>query len=157
MTRRSSTGFTLLEVLVASVIMAVAVTGLLANLRTSLGNAARLSDHDRASILARRQMDVLLADPNLPKGIAVEGAWPPEATGGMPAGWRAVASPFEVYVPSGPLAPGQRFVERIELDVWWGPPERRRSVTIESFRMAISKEADAAAAQAAATLLRTTP
>jgi type II secretion system protein I len=37
-------GFTLLEVLVATVIMATAVIALLSNLSTSLNNAARLTD-----------------------------------------------------------------------------------------------------------------
>jgi general secretion pathway protein I len=140
-------GFTLLEVLVASTLMAIAVTGVLANLRTSLSNSARLSDHDRAAMLARRQMDTLVATRTLPKGMPLAGVWPPEATGGMPAGWQAVVSPFEYNAPAGaPLTPGSRFVERIALEVWWGPPGRRRSVQLETFRSAVATPADAQAA-----------
>ena len=46
-------GFTLLEVLVATVIMAIAVSGLLANLSTSLRTGARLTDYDRAAQAGR--------------------------------------------------------------------------------------------------------
>lgn len=146
--KRIRGGFTLLEVLVAATIMAVAVTGLLANLRTSISNTARLSDHDRAAMLARRQMDTLVAARNLPKGMPFGGVWPAEANGGVPSGWQARVTPFEFNAPPGaPLGPGQRFIERIELQVWWGPEGRRRSVAIETFRTALATPADAQAAQ----------
>ena len=58
-------GYTLLEVLVATSIMAIAVVGLLSNLSTSLSNAARLTDYDRASVLAKRTMDNLMLEPDL--------------------------------------------------------------------------------------------
>lgn len=141
---------TLLEVLMAAAIMAVAVTGVLTNLRTSLSNAARLSEHDRAAMLARRQMDTLVASRTLPKAMPFAGLWPPEATGGMPAGWRAVVTPFEINGPPGtPLAPGARFVERIELQVWWGAEGKRRTIMLETFRSAVATPADAQAAQTA--------
>lgn len=148
--RQGARGMTLLEVLIAAAIMAVAVTGVLTNLRTSLSNAARLSEHDRAAMLARRQMDTLVASRTLPKATPMTGIWPPEATGGMPAGWRAVVTPFEVNGPPGtPLSPGARFVERIELQVWWGAESKRRSILLETFRTAIATAADAQAAQVA--------
>jgi len=50
-------GFTLLEVLVATVIMGIAVAGLIAGLSQSVRNAARLSDYDRAAMLARTKMN----------------------------------------------------------------------------------------------------
>ena len=52
-------GFTLLEVMVATTIMAIAVVGLLSSLSASLRNAARLTDNDRSALLARRKMDEL--------------------------------------------------------------------------------------------------
>ena len=55
-------GFTLLEVLVATTIMAIAVSGLLASLSTSLRVASRLTDYDRATLLAREKMDELLVN-----------------------------------------------------------------------------------------------
>jgi general secretion pathway protein I len=50
-------GFTLLEVLVATTLMAIAITGLLGALRVSLTNASRLTETDRAAALARRPLD----------------------------------------------------------------------------------------------------
>ena len=64
---RKPQGFTLLEVLVATAIMAIAVTGLLTSLSTSLRNAARVTSVDRATLLARQKMDELLSEPKLPK------------------------------------------------------------------------------------------
>ena len=54
-------GFTLLEVMVATTIMGIAVVTLLSALSTSVRNATRLTDYDRAVLLARAKMDALLA------------------------------------------------------------------------------------------------
>src|SRR5437899_1817949 len=64
---RSRLGFTLLEVMVATTIMGIAVVTLLSALSTSVRNATRLTDYDRAVLLGRAQMDSLLADPALPQ------------------------------------------------------------------------------------------
>jgi general secretion pathway protein I len=124
-------GFTLLEVLVATVIMAIAVTGLLSSLSTSLRNAARLSDADRSAMLAKQKMDELLLETRLPRGLAFEGTWDPVFTGGQPAGWRALVTPFEFAPGSGP---GAEALERVQLEVWFGPQERRRRFALEGFR-----------------------
>jgi general secretion pathway protein I len=142
-------GFTLLEVIVATLLMAVAVTGVLGALRVTLANAARLTDNDRLALLARRKLDELLATRDLPKGMPFEGLFAPEFAGGQPAGWTAVLAPFELS--SMPPAPGQRMLERIELSVWCGPPERRRTLRLEAFRTALMLPADVAAFGAQAT------
>jgi general secretion pathway protein I len=141
-------GFTLLEVIVATLLMAVAVTGLLGALRATLANAGRLTGNDRLALLARRKMDDLLATRDLPKGIPFQGRFAPEFAGGQPAGWFAVVAPFEVS--SVPPAPGQRMVERIELTVWSGEEPRRRTLRVETFRTAIMqpRDVEAFAAQA---------
>ena len=59
---RSERGFTLLEVLVATTILAVAIIGLVSMLSNTVRNAGRLTDHDRATVLAKRRMDELLID-----------------------------------------------------------------------------------------------
>ena len=108
MTRRS--GFTLLEMMVATVIMAVAVVGLLSGITGSLRNAARLTDYDRAVQLARLQMNELLVDQRLPRDAVVNGEFDPAQSGGLNAGWRARLSNFEN--PPSP-APGQIMIERV--------------------------------------------
>jgi general secretion pathway protein I len=133
-------GFTLLEVLVATVIMGVAVVGLLSNLSTSLQNAARLTDYDRAAMLAKRTMDELLLQPRLPKFTVIERSWDPAAVG-VTGGWRARVTPFEMPPGAGP---GTRILERIELEVWWMSGAQRRTVTLDGYRSAMLQPEDAA-------------
>jgi general secretion pathway protein I len=124
-------GFTLLEVLVATAIMAIAVAGLLSALSTSMRNASRLTDYDRAALLARRQMDELLLQRPLPHNIVLEGPLDPSAAGGLHGGWKARVTPFEMPPGAGP---GTRILERLELQIWWQAGGRTRNFTIEAFR-----------------------
>lgn len=140
-------GFTLLEVLVATALMGIAVAGLLSALSTSLANAARVAEHDRAAALARRKMDELLAEKRLPMFMPLEGQFEPEAAGGGPAGWRAVVSPFE-GAPAG-AAQGTTVIQRIALEVWWTRGKQRQSVQVDAYRMADLLPAEAAQAAAA--------
>ena len=135
-------GFTLLEVLVATLIMAIAVAGLMSAISTSLRNGARLTDHDRAALLARQKMDELLLATGLEKGVPFEGTWAPEVTGGIPMGWRARLTPFEI--PKG-AAGGAPFLERVELEIWWRNGSQRRSFTLEGFHRSLLTKADLAA------------
>jgi len=137
-------GFTLLEVLVATVVMAIAVAGLMSAISSSLRNAARLTDHDRAALLARQKMDELLIADGLQKIVPFQGAWGPEATSGTEMGWVARLTPFEV---SRGLAPGDPFLERIELEIWWMNGSQRRAFTLEGFRRDVLTRADMAAAR----------
>lgn len=130
---RSRRGFTLLEMLVATVILGLAVVGLLSNLSTSLRNASRLSDYEKVALLARRTMNELLLDRNLPKDQILEGVYSAEAAG-LQGGWRARLTNFES--PVAP-APGVPVVERLELEVWWMSGDRRRTLALEGFRRAM--------------------
>ncbi len=124
-------GFTLLEVLVATTIMGIAVVGLLSGISSSMRNAARLTEHDRAALLARAKMDELLVERTLPRLAPFGGNFDPALTGGMEAGWRARVSKFEA--PLG-APPGTPVLDRIELEIWWSAGEQRRSYTLEAFR-----------------------
>ena len=142
MKKKNQRGFTLLEVLVATLIMAIAVAGLMGAISTSIRNAARLTDHDRAVQLGRQKMDELLIATVLEKGVPFEGTWGPEVTGGRDMGWIARLTPFEV--PKGrPI--GQPFVERVELEIWWMSGAQRRSFRLEGYHRAILSKADLAA------------
>lgn len=118
-------GLTLLEVLVASVLMAIAVAGLLTSLTTSLRNAARLNDRDRAVMLARSKMDELIAQRRLPVGTVIEGPFDNRT------GWRAQVTPLE---PPPALSPGTPVLERVQLEVWWMQGEQRRTLTLDGYR-----------------------
>ena len=134
-------GFTLLEVMVATLIMAIAVAGLMSAISTSLRNAARLTDHDRAVLLGHQKMDELLLATGLEKGVPFDGTWGPEATGGGDMGWRARLTPFELPKGGGV---GRPFIERVELQVWWMNGAQRRSFTLESYHRALLTKADLA-------------
>ena len=126
-TLRSSavTGFTLLEMIVATALMSIAVVGLLSLLSGTLSNAARIQEYDRAAMLARTKMNELLLLSPLPLDRPFGGQW--DAT----TGWTARAEVFE----RPPNAfPGAFQLVRINLEIWWMAGGRRKSVTLEGFR-----------------------
>jgi len=128
----SRAGFTLLEVLVATVIMGVAVTALIIGLSQSVKNATRLADYDRAVMLARTKMSDLLLDVNLPFDGDLEGGFAREQSGGVPSGWKAALKPFDIPPNAGP---GTDVLQEVALEVWWEPPTGgRRTMRLESYR-----------------------
>jgi general secretion pathway protein I len=132
-------GFTLLEVLVATLIMGIAVAGALSGLAGASRNAARLTDYDRATLLAKSKMDELLADHTIHRKLPIEGTFDPALVGGATAGWHAVVTPFETAPDA---APGKWVVDRIELEIWWMSGPQRRSMTLEAFRRSLLKAGD---------------
>jgi general secretion pathway protein I len=132
-------GFTLLEMIVATTIMGIAVVGLLTGISGSTRNAARLREYNRAVQLARLRMNELLLDQRLPRNIVVSGPFDPSQTGGIEAGWQARLSSFEM----APLpAPGQMAMDRIELEVWWTSGTVRRTFALESYRPRVLRPQD---------------
>ena len=136
---RVQRGFTLLEVLVAAVIMGIAVAGLLSGLSASTRNAARLSQYDRATLLARQKMDELLVASELRRGQPMQGSFDPALTGGSPIGWDAVIQPFETAPGAGP---GQWVVDRVQLQIWWMDGETKRAFSLEGFRRGVLQVGD---------------
>jgi general secretion pathway protein I len=124
-TRSTESGFTLLEVIVATAIMAIAVIGLLSLISGSLANAARVREYDRAAMLARHQMGELLVSEPLPLGADLDGNFD------NASGWKARAEPFELPARPGP---GQPMLARIQLEIWWVSEGRRKSVEFEGYR-----------------------
>ncbi len=132
-------GFTLLELIVATAIMGIAVVGLLAGLSGAARNAARLRESDRAVQLAQMRMNELLLDENLPRGAELEGEFDRVLTGGAESGWRARVTVFEM--PPAP-SPGQRALDRVELEVWWKSGEERRTFSLDAYRQRPLKPED---------------
>jgi general secretion pathway protein I len=132
-------GFTLIEVLVATAIMSIAVAGVLGGLSTASRNAARLTQLDRASLLAREKMDEILVDPSIPRKLPLQGIFDWSVAGGTTAGWRAQVLPFEVAPGAGP---GQWVLDRVELEVWWMDGSTRRTFNLEAFRRGILRPGD---------------
>lgn len=114
--------------MVATLIMAIAVVGLLSNISTSLNTASRLADHDQAALLARRQMEQLLAMP-LVSGRPYAGQFPRLNQGDLEAGWTAVVQPFEAS-----LTDNGAVLDRIVLEVWWVRNGQRRTMQVETLR-----------------------
>jgi general secretion pathway protein I len=124
-------GFTLLEVLVATLIMGIAISGILSGLAGAARNTSRLTDHDRATLLAKQKMDELLADRNAPRNQDLAGDFDALTVGGEHAGWHARVTPFEALPGTGPGAIG---VDRVELEIWWMDGAVRRTFALEAFR-----------------------
>ena len=118
--------------MVATVIMGIAVAGLIAGLSQSVKNASRLADYDRAAMLARTKMNDLVLDVTLPFDGTVEGKFEPDQSGGVPSGWRASLRPFDLPPKAGP---GTEILQRIALELWWEPAQgTRRSIQLETYR-----------------------
>lgn len=132
-------GFTLLEMLVASTIMAVAIVGLLAGIGGATRNAARLRDYDRAAQLARSRMNELLADDTLAPGGSWNGAFDRDLTGGLDIEWRARLTTVEM--PPSPQT-GQPCLQRIELEIGWMAGSQNRTFTLDAYRTHILRTGD---------------
>ncbi len=134
-------GFTLLEVLVATLIMGLAVVALLSSISTSLHNAARVTEYDRVALVARAQMDALLLNRRLPWYTVTSGGFDPALMGRRESGWRARVTPFEMPLSHGI---GASVLERIELEIWWMNGLERRTFTLDAFRRKILRPDDMA-------------
>ena len=135
---RQQRGFTLLEMIVATVIMSIAVVGMLSGLAGATRNAALLRDYDRMTQLARLRMNDLIVDPGFRTGSSTSGTFDPAVTGGLDAGWSARCTLFEQSgIPHAPT-PGELILDHVLLDVWWMSGSARRTFTLETVRSRVA-------------------
>lgn len=134
-------GFTLLEMIVATVILSVAIVGLLSGVSGAMRNAARLTAYDRAVQLARLRMNDLLVDRLLPRDRMIGGTFDPQQTGGVEIQWQARLANFEM--PPSP-APGEVALDRLVLEVSWMSGPGRRTFTLDALRQRILTPQDIA-------------
>ena len=127
MRSNSQKGFTLLEVLVATIILAVAVSALLANLSTSTSNLFKTNDIDRLTYLSKRKMDELITVQFVGGGL--EGVLEQDAKNNATAGFSAQILPVTGIGNNT----GER-VDRVLLQTWIVSGSRRRTMLLESFR-----------------------
>jgi general secretion pathway protein I len=123
---RGASGFSLIELIVATAIMGMAVVGLITLISVALRQAAEVRQYDRAAMLARTQMNQLLVLDPLPLGRDLAGAFDGNS------GWQARAEPFEWAIPGRET--GDVLV-RIPLRVWWEKDGQRRDVQLEGYRL----------------------
>jgi hypothetical protein len=115
-------------------IMGVAVAGILDALAASSRNVVRLTQADRAVILARTKMDQLLVNDALPRKADLGGAFTAAEAGALTAGWSARVTPIE----SAPEATDYNWViDRITLEIWWMDGATRHSFSLEGYRRSI--------------------
>ena len=131
--RRRERGFTLLELLVATAILGIAVAALLGGLSASMNNASRAFDYDRAALASKQKMEELLAMPNLPRFQEVSGELAPGIA------WRARMTPFDL--PLG-IGPGAQVVDRVELLATWRNGSNVREIRLEGYRRGMLRDAD---------------
>jgi len=121
-------GFTLLEVLVATTIMAIAVVTLLGGIGTSMRNASRLTGYDQAVMRAHSKMDELITNHRIPTNSDFEEAFDESS------GWRAHFAPFETIAGA---PPGTPMLERIQLEIWWTEGGQRHTFPLDGYRRTI--------------------
>jgi len=134
-------GYTLLEVLVATAVFGIFAVAMMSALSTSTQNAARVTGRDRATLLAGQKMDELLIAKTVPLNVPFESQWDPSLTGAIPCGWRALITTFE----AGETTAGASDLQRVQLEVWWGPENDRHTFQLTGYRRGTLSEAEAAA------------
>ena len=122
---KTSRGFTLLETLVAVAVLGTAVAAVMSGISGSLRNVGRAEDYQRAVLLARAQMNELLALPSWKNGQSWRGDWNQDYR------WSARAE----EIPGRPAAAGDRVLMRLLLVGAWKTPRGRKTLEFETVRM----------------------
>lgn len=131
--KRGQRGFTLLELLVATAILGIAVAALLGGLSASMNNASRAFTYDAAALAARQKMEELLVEPALPRFQTLSGELAPGVI------WRARMAPFDM--PPVRMT-GTPVLDRVELEAVWTSGRQTREIRLEGYRRGLLRDAD---------------
>jgi general secretion pathway protein I len=128
MTRTSSRGFSLLEVIVAILLLAVAFAALMRVAGGSIGLTRRAIAHDQAAMWARSLLDSRFAltppRPGITQGRFDDGYR-----------WRLQVTPWS---PPGVQQPGGMLrLYRLDLDVLWGAAKRPQHAHFSTLRTVV--------------------
>lgn len=127
-------GFTLLEVLVALVVLGAGVAAAYTAISASSRLDAKVTVQAAAVALARSKLQEALASPD----VALARDLVEDSYAGVQFGYRLSLSPVELLtVAQKKLLPSftQR-LQRVEIEVFWGPKEDTQSYVLSSYRMA---------------------
>ncbi len=130
-------GFTLLETLVAVALLGTVVAAATSVLSTSLRNVSRAEDYERVALLARSQMNELLALPRWRHGQRWSGQWNEASS------WVARVE----RVPEQYNQPRDRELMRLLLVATWKTTRGEKTLEFETVRMQLRDQRSAAGGQ----------
>lgn len=130
--RRRARGFTLLEVLVAMVLVGVGVSLAFAAMSGATRLTQRATLHDNASRLARAKLEEVLASPNY--DLAEDGR--EDVYAGVRYGYKIQIKPVQFPGLSDERTPLPFMLDLVSIDVYWGPEQAQQSYTVSTYRYA---------------------
>jgi len=128
---RGSPGFTLIEILVAMVILTICLVAIMELFSGGLKGGRVSREYLQAIFHAREKMEEILIAPELSAG-SMEGRFPDNSL------WNVEITPFvedEAVMPIGSVR-----LFRIALEVTWREGHRQRNITISTLTMARARE-----------------
>jgi general secretion pathway protein I len=125
-TARSQRGFSLLEVIAAIMLLAIAFTALMKVAGASISLTHNAAEHSEAAMWARSLLD---------SAFVGEAVRPGSSSGRFDQRfrWKLDVTPWHQAVAPPPDAPLQLY--QLDLDVLWGPPAHPRSAHFRTLRL----------------------